>query len=152
MARRRALPTSLILRNPRVSRPFFLAPPPRGENILECALSLGVPRACCSTRILESRLWALETNGATVETWSFSWYEDLFAQDAGTKSVVNVASKVYRRIALYEPGEYTVTLNYQDGEQTEAKWLVRPLAEEKRAKNVIFFIGEGPSCEKLDNS
>lgn len=78
----------------------------------------------------------------TVETWTFSWYEDLFAQDAGTKSVVNVASKVYRRIALYEPGEYTVTLNYYDGEQTEAKWLVRPLAEEKRAKNVIFFIGE----------
>lgn len=78
----------------------------------------------------------------TVETWTFSWYEDLFAQDAGTKSVVNVASKVYRRIALYEPGEYTVTLNYYDGEQTEAKWLVRPLAEKKRAKNVIFFIGE----------
>ena len=78
----------------------------------------------------------------TVETWTFSWYEDLFAQDAGTKSVVNVASKVYRRIALYEPGEYTVTLKYYDGEQTEAKWLVRPLAEEKRAKNVIFFIGE----------
>lgn len=87
----------------------------------------------------------------TVETWTFSWYEDLFAQDAGTKSVVNVASKVYRRIALYEPGEYTVTLNYYDGEQTEAKWLVRPLAEEKRAKNVIFFIGEYPVRNDVDS-
>ncbi|KAI7785493.1 alkaline phosphatase [Diaporthe eres] len=84
-----------------------------------------------------------------VETWTFSWYEDLFAQDAGTKSVVNVASKVYRRIALYEPGEYTVTLNYYDGEQTEAKWLVRPLAEEKRAKNVIFFIGDGMTTNMI---
>lgn len=39
-----------------------------------------------------------------------------------------------------------MTLNYYDGEQTEAKWLVRPLAEEKRAKNVIFFIGECLEC------
>ena len=64
---------------------------------------------------------------------------------------MNVASKIYRRIALYEPGEYTVTLNYYDGETTEAKWLVRPLAEEKRAKNVIFFIGEYPERDKPDN-
>ncbi|KAJ0117172.1 hypothetical protein J7T55_003589 [Diaporthe amygdali] len=84
-----------------------------------------------------------------VETWTFSWYEDLFAQDAGNKTVVNVASKIYRRIALYEPGEYTVTLNYYDGEQTEAKWLVRPLAEEKRAKNVIFFIGDGMTTNMI---
>jgi hypothetical protein len=40
-----------------------------------------------------------------------------------------------------------VTLNYYDGEQTEAKWLVRPLAEEKRAKNVIFFIGNCLPCD-----
>lgn len=77
-----------------------------------------------------------------VEKWTFSWFEDLFAQEAGNKTVVNVASKIYRRVALYEPGEYTVTLNYYGGETTVASWTVRPLAEEKRAKNVIIFIGE----------
>lgn len=77
-----------------------------------------------------------------VETWSFSWYEDLFAQEAGNKTLVNVASRIYRRVALYEPGEYTVTLRYYGGEETVASWTVRPLAEEKRAKNVIIFIGE----------
>lgn len=44
-----------------------------------------------------------------------------------------------------------MTLNYYDGEQTEAKWLVRPLAEEKRAKNVIFFIGEHIVCDEFDS-
>lgn len=76
-----------------------------------------------------------------LETWTFSWFEDLFAKDANTPSVVNVASKAYRRVALYEPGEYTVTLNYYDGKTTTAKWTVRPLAMKKKAKNVIFFIG-----------
>lgn len=76
-----------------------------------------------------------------VETWTFSWFEDLFAQEAGTPSVVNVASKIYRRVALYEPGEYVVTLGYYGGETTVASWTVRPLASQKRAKNVILFIG-----------
>lgn len=76
-----------------------------------------------------------------VEKWTFSWYEDLFAQDAKTPSVVNVASKVYRRVALYEPGTYTVELKYYSGKTTTAKWTVRPLATKKKAKNVIFFIG-----------
>lgn len=77
-----------------------------------------------------------------LEKWSFSWYEDLFAEEAGNKTVVNVASKIYRRVALYEPGDYTVTLSYYGGETTLASWTVRPLAQEKRAKNVILFIGE----------
>lgn len=77
-----------------------------------------------------------------VETWSFGWYEDLFAQEAGNETLVNVASKIYRRVALYEPGDYTVTLSYYGGETTVATWTVRPLAEQKRAKNVIIFIGE----------
>ena len=76
-----------------------------------------------------------------LEKWKFSWYEDLFAQDAKNATIVNVASKAYRRVALYEPGEYTVTLNYYDGKQTVANWVVRPIASAKRAKNVIFFIG-----------
>lgn len=79
-----------------------------------------------------------------LEKWTFSWYEDLFAQDAKTPSVVNVASKIYRRVALYEPGTYTVTLSYYSGKTTTATWFVRPLATKKKAKNVIFFIGMVP--------
>lgn len=77
----------------------------------------------------------------SIEKWTFSWFEDLFAKDANTPSVVNVASKAYRRVALYEPGTYTVTLKYYSGKTTTAHWTVRPLATKKKAKNVIFFIG-----------
>lgn len=76
-----------------------------------------------------------------LERWDFSWYEDLFAEDADTPSVVNVASRIYRGLALYEPGEYEVTLTYYGGETTTARWVVRPLSAKKRAKNVILFIG-----------
>ncbi|KAM7197996.1 alkaline phosphatase [Rhypophila sp. PSN 637] len=84
-----------------------------------------------------------------VEKWTFSWYEDLFAQDAKTPSVVNVASKVYRRVALYEPGTYTVTLRYYGGKTTTARWTVRELATKKKAKNVIFFIGDGMTTNMI---
>jgi hypothetical protein len=80
----------------------------------------------------------------SIETWSFQWYEDLFARDARKPSVVKVASKVFRRVALYEPGVYTVTLEYEyagEKRKTEARWTVRELATKRRAKNVIFFIG-----------
>ncbi len=78
-----------------------------------------------------------------LEKWKFSWYEDLFAQDAKNASVVNVASKIYRRVALYEPGNYVVTLSaYNGAKVTKATWTVRPLATAKRAKNVILFIGK----------
>ncbi|KAK3684928.1 alkaline phosphatase [Podospora appendiculata] len=84
-----------------------------------------------------------------LEKWTFQWYEDLFAVDAKTPSVVNVASKIYRRIALYEPGSYTVTLKYYSGETTTATWTVRPLATQKKAKNVIFFIGDGMTTNMI---
>ncbi|KAJ2898509.1 hypothetical protein MKZ38_003859 [Zalerion maritima] len=84
-----------------------------------------------------------------LETWDFSWYEDLFAEDAGNATVVNVASKIYRKIALYTPGDYTVTLAYYDGSTTEASWTVRPIAKEKKAKNVIFFIGDGMTTNMI---
>lgn len=88
-------------------------------------------------------LAAFFTGGKTppLETWSFTWYEDLYAEDAGTPSLVNVASRVYRRLALYEPGVYTVCLHFYDGQTTTTEWVVRPLATEKKAKNVILFIG-----------
>ena len=78
-----------------------------------------------------------------LKTWQFSWFEDLFAEDAGTPSVVNVASKAYRKLALHEPGTYTVTLKYYDGEETTAEWTVRDIKSQRKAKNVVFFIGDG---------
>lgn len=76
-----------------------------------------------------------------LERWNFSWYEDLFAQDNKSPSVVRVTSKAYRRVALYEPGEYVATLTYYNSTQTVANWIVRPLSDQKKAKNVILFIG-----------
>lgn len=78
-----------------------------------------------------------------MEKWEFGWYEDRFAEDAGSKSMVNVASKIYRHISITEPGEYEVTLTYYNGETTVANWVVRPISAKRKAKNVIFFIGDG---------
>jgi hypothetical protein len=78
-----------------------------------------------------------------IEKWDFDWYEDLFAEDEDKPSIVNVAAKAYRKLALYEPGTYTVTLTYYDGETTTAEWTVRDLKKERKAKNIIFFIGDG---------
>jgi hypothetical protein len=77
-----------------------------------------------------------------LENWTFSWYEDLYAQDARNRTIVNVTSKIYRRLALYEPGKYVVTLSYYGSKTTTANWVVRPLATKKKAKNIIFFIGK----------
>ncbi|EQL00045.1 protein tyrosine phosphatase [Ophiocordyceps sinensis CO18] len=84
-----------------------------------------------------------------LEQWQFEWYEDLFAEDRKTPSVVNVNSNVYRKLALNEPGKYTVTLRYYGDKSTTAHWIVRPLAEAKRAKNVIFFIGDGMTTNMI---
>jgi hypothetical protein len=84
-----------------------------------------------------------------LEKWTFSWFEDLFAQDAKTPSVVNVASKIYRRVALYEPGTYNVTLKYYGNKTTTATWVVRPLQQSKKVKNVIFFIGDGMTTNMI---
>jgi alkaline phosphatase len=74
---------------------------------------------------------------------------DLFAKDAKKASIVDVRSKAYRKIALYEPGEYTATLNYNNGSSTKATWLVRDLAEERKAKNIILFIGDGMTTNMI---
>ncbi|TVY82601.1 Alkaline phosphatase H [Lachnellula suecica] len=90
-----------------------------------------------------------EISEPLLEQWNFTWYEDLFAQDAHTPSVVRVTSKIYRRVALYEPGEYVATLTYYNGTTTVANWLVRALQEQKRAKNVILFIGDGMTTNMI---
>ncbi|KAI1832631.1 hypothetical protein DTO006G1_1671 [Penicillium roqueforti] len=84
-----------------------------------------------------------------LEKWNFTWYEDLFAQDADTPSLVNVTSKIYRRIALYEPGEYEATLTYYGKQKTVANWFVRDLPTKRRAKNVVMFIGDGMTTNMI---
>ena len=86
------------------------------------------------------RYLEIETN------WFFA---DLFAKDADAPSLVNVAAKAYRRVALYEPGEYVATLTYYDGSTTTANWLVRDLATERRTKNILLFIGDGMTTNMI---
>ncbi|KAH9481356.1 Alkaline phosphatase H [Psilocybe cubensis] len=73
-----------------------------------------------------------------LEKWSFSYFEDLFARDAGEITVVNVASKAYRA-----PGTYKAKLTYNGGSTTVATWTVREPATQRKAKNVLLFIGDG---------
>lgn len=85
-----------------------------------------------------------------LETWNFTWYEDLFAQAAKTPSQVRVASKAWRHVALYEPGQYIATLRYRNGSQTTlANWTVRDISPSQRAKNVIMFIGDGMTTNMI---
>ncbi|KAL1739884.1 alkaline phosphatase [Schizophyllum fasciatum] len=72
---------------------------------------------------------------SALEKWSFSYYEDLFAEDAGNLTGVNVASKAYRAVSLDKPGDYIAKLRYYDGSETIANWTV--------PKNVLLFIGDG---------
>ncbi|OCK92351.1 putative extracellular phytase [Cenococcum geophilum 1.58] len=90
-----------------------------------------------------------KTSEPKLEHWNFTWYEDLFAKDAGKPSVVNVTSKAYRRVALYEPGEYTATLTYNNGTKTNASWLVRDLSQVRKTKNIILFIGDGMTTNMI---
>ncbi|CAN8095151.1 unnamed protein product [Discula destructiva] len=119
------------------------------EGVPDDAFTVTIAKVNNSTGAPQSVAAFFKLEEPKLETWTFKWYEDLFARDAGTASVVNVASKIYRRVALYEPGEYRVTLSYYGGEKTVAKWLVRPLATEKKAKNVILFIGDGMTTNMI---
>jgi alkaline phosphatase len=75
-------------------------------------------------------------------------YEDLFAQDAETPSLVNVVSKAYRRVALYEPGEYEAVLSYNGTTET-AYWDVKDMSEVRKTKNVLFYIGDGMTTNMI---
>ncbi|POR37684.1 Alkaline phosphatase H [Tolypocladium paradoxum] len=92
---------------------------------------------------------AFDIKEPALEKWQFQWFEDLFAEDKKTPSVVNVAAKAYRKLSLNEPGKYTVTLEYYNGSKTTAEWTVRPLAKERKAKNVILFIGDGMTTNMI---
>lgn len=79
----------------------------------------------------------------TVEKWNFTWYEDLFAKDAKTPSLVNVAAKAYRKVSFNQSGTYTAVLSYYNGSNTTAQWTVRQASQNAKAKNVLLFIGDG---------
>ena len=74
---------------------------------------------------------------------------DYFARDAKTPSLVKVASKAYRRVALYDAGTYTATLTYNNGSKTTAEWLVRDLETVAKTKNVVLFIGDGMTTNMI---
>lgn len=74
---------------------------------------------------------------------------DYFARDAQKPSLVNVVSKAYRRVALYDAGTYTATLTYSNGAKTTAEWLVRDLDEVAKTKNVVLFIGDGMTTNMI---
>jgi alkaline phosphatase len=60
-----------------------------------------------------------------------------------------VTAKAYRRVALYEAGEYTATLTYNNGTTTKANWLVRDLETVRKTKNVVLFIGDGMTTNMI---
>lgn len=60
-----------------------------------------------------------------------------------------MTAKAYRRVALYEAGEYTATLTYNNGTKSTAKWLVRDLATVRRTKNIVLFIGDGMTTNMI---
>ncbi|ODV89828.1 hypothetical protein CANCADRAFT_144623 [Tortispora caseinolytica NRRL Y-17796] len=84
-----------------------------------------------------------------LEKWNFTWYEDLFAKDLKEPSFVQVASKAYRNLKLTEPGEYEAVLTYYNGTTTNATWVVRDISAERKAKNVIMFIGDGMTTNMI---
>jgi alkaline phosphatase len=87
---------------------------------------------------------------ASLERWSFSWFEDLFAQANRTASRVNVASRAYRYVSINEPGHYQATLTYYNGTKTVANWYVLPkVTPQRKAKNVILFIGDGMTTNMI---
>lgn len=105
-----------------------------------------------------------QIDAAPVEAYSYSYFEDLFARDNNSATLVNVLSQTYRHITLYafflsssyhisktnlcyytsfNPGLYTVLFTYNNGSTTSAEWEVRDLVDAPTTKNVILFIGDG---------
>ncbi|GAA5851374.1 hypothetical protein JCM9279_001122 [Rhodotorula babjevae] len=78
-----------------------------------------------------------------VESYNFTYFEDLFARDNDSATLVNVLARTYRHVNLFNPGEYELKLKYNGGSETVAHWTVLPLAESRKAKNVILFVGDG---------
>lgn len=84
-----------------------------------------------------------------MDSYNFTYYEDLFARDGGNATLVNVLSKSYRHVTLYNPGDYVARLTYNGNMQTVAHWTVMPICEAPPAKNVILFVGDGMTSSML---
>ncbi|KLT39305.1 alkaline phosphatase-like protein [Cutaneotrichosporon oleaginosum] len=83
------------------------------------------------------------------ESYNFTWYEDLFAEDAKTPSAVNVIAKSYRNVQLHNPGRYKVRLTFNGGDTQEATWEVNPIPDCAKAKNLLFFVGDGMATSMI---
>ncbi|KAL1925082.1 uncharacterized protein VTP21DRAFT_4736 [Calcarisporiella thermophila] len=95
------------------------------------------------------------TQDPALEQWNFSYHPDMaayWATQDGTKTEVNVnvASRIWRKVFLPKAGEYTVRVTYNGNTTTEAKWEAKkPVYEGRKAKNAIFFIGDGMNTATL---
>ncbi|KAF7291995.1 Alkaline phosphatase [Mycena indigotica] len=78
-----------------------------------------------------------------LQTYNFTYYQDQFALDASSPTVVNAAARSLRGLSLKKPGTYKATLKYYNGQTTVATWFVRETPKTAAAKNVLFFIGDG---------
>lgn len=58
-------------------------------------------------------------------------------------------AKSYRNLQLHNPGTYKLLFTYNNGMTTEATWTVAPLADCKKAKNLIFFVGDGMATSMI---
>lgn len=86
-----------------------------------------------------------------VENYTFTYFEDRFAEDAKTPIAVNVFSKTYRNVQLHNPGQYEVKLAYHNGEETKVEWGVnhRRKVRGKKPKNLLVFIGDGMATSMI---
>ncbi|GAA5960524.1 hypothetical protein JCM8115_003207 [Rhodotorula mucilaginosa] len=97
----------------------------------------------CKNKELQKITDFFKMDDVKSDAYNFTYYEDLFAEDAKTPTLVNVKAKSYRHVALYEPGEWKAVLKYNGGSQTVARWTVLPLSKKRLAKNAILFVGDG---------
>ena len=96
------------------------------------------------TPLLPAATFFATQQAPPLERWNFSYYEDLFAEQARRATSVNVASRIWRYLSLNEVGTYTAQLRYNNGSTTNTTWRVQaPPTPQRRAKNVIFFISDG---------
>ena len=110
-----------------------------GAEPIDVTEFFGIADPECESNVIRLEYMAQLT---TVDRYNFTYYEDLFAQENGTPVLVNVLSKSYRNLQLHNPGKYDLVFTYNDGQTTTATWEVLATTERK-AKNVILFIGDG---------
>ncbi|EJT51869.1 streptomycin-6-phosphate phosphatase [Trichosporon asahii var. asahii CBS 2479] len=86
-----------------------------------------------------------------LKNYTFHYYEDLFAEEEGRPTLVNVFSKTYRNVQLHNPGQYELSLSYHNGEETKATWGVneRKPVQGCKPKNLLVFIGDGMATSMI---